>query len=69
VPLKPARPQKTAMNRQVQAAPKKGVLAAVEAEDQLVALARRQSKVVAASADEAEVMRWIEDVRSVEGGE
>jgi hypothetical protein len=30
--------------------------------------ARRQSQLVAASEDEAEVMRWIQDVSAVEGG-
>jgi hypothetical protein len=30
--------------------------------------ARRQSQLIAASEDEAEVMRWIEDVSAVKGG-
>ena len=31
--------------------------------------ARRQSLLIAASEDEAEVMRWIQDVSSLEGGQ
>ena len=30
--------------------------------------ARRQSQMIAASKDEAEVMRWIQDVSALEGG-
>jgi predicted DNA-binding protein len=31
--------------------------------------ARRQSQLIAASEDEAEVMRWIQDVSALEGGQ
>jgi antitoxin component of RelBE/YafQ-DinJ toxin-antitoxin module len=31
--------------------------------------ARRQSELIAASEDEAEVMRWIQDVSALEGGQ
>jgi hypothetical protein len=31
--------------------------------------ARRQSRLIAASGDEAEVMRWIQDVSAAKGGE
>ena len=31
--------------------------------------ARRQSEIIAASEDEAEVMRWIQDVSALEGGQ
>jgi hypothetical protein len=33
------------------------------------AAARRQSELIAASEDEAEVMRWIQDVSSLESGQ
>lgn len=31
--------------------------------------ARRQSQLIAGSEDEAEVMRWIQDVSAIEGGQ
>jgi hypothetical protein len=34
-----------------------------------VAEARRQSQLIAASEDESEVMRWIQDVSALEGGQ
>jgi hypothetical protein len=34
---------------------------------QFAAEARRQSQLIAASEDESEVMRWIQDVSSVKG--
>ncbi|MGD0730626.1 MAG: hypothetical protein ABR956_05135 [Terracidiphilus sp.] len=57
------------MNRKHPIVPKEEAPSTVEAEAQFVDAARRQSSRAAASADEAEVMRWIEDVRSVEGSE
>ena len=55
-------PKEATLNLRIDAVLKAEFTAEVEAEERPAAEARRQSQLIAASEDEAEVMRWIQDV-------